>query len=112
MIDLIGLRKSFDGQKVLEDCSLHVERGETVVIIGRSGTGKSVLLRHLVGLMRPDSGQVLINTSAGANIRGCWRSQAELSTTNISKSQTAWDLYSTTCRRQNDRLWDTEAPSL
>ena len=61
MIDLIGLRKSFDGQKVLEDCSLHVERGETVVIIGRSGTGKSVLLKHLVGLMRPDSGQVLIN---------------------------------------------------
>ena len=61
MIDLIGLRKSFDGQKVLDDCSLHVERGETVVIIGRSGTGKSVLLKHLVGLLQPDSGQVLIN---------------------------------------------------
>ena len=61
MIDLIGLRKSFDGQKVLEDCSLRVERGETVVIVGRSGVGKSVLLKHLVGLMRPDSGQVLIS---------------------------------------------------
>jgi len=61
MIDLIGIRKSFDGHKVLQDCSLHVERGETVVVIGRSGTGKSVLLKHLVGLLEPDSGQVLIS---------------------------------------------------
>jgi phospholipid/cholesterol/gamma-HCH transport system ATP-binding protein len=61
MIDLVGLRKSFEGQKVLEQCTLHVERGETVVIIGRSGSGKSVLLKHLVGLIRPDAGQMVID---------------------------------------------------
>jgi len=61
MIDLIGLRKSFGKRRVLEDCSLHVERGETVVIIGRSGVGKSVLLKHMIGLMKPDSGHVQID---------------------------------------------------
>ena len=61
MIDLVGLRKAFDGQRVLDGCTLHIERGETVVIIGRSGSGKSVLLKHLVGLMQPDAGQVIIN---------------------------------------------------
>ncbi len=61
MIDLVGLRKAFDGQKVLDGCTLHIERGETVVIIGRSGSGKSVLLKHLVGLMQPDAGQVIIS---------------------------------------------------
>jgi phospholipid/cholesterol/gamma-HCH transport system ATP-binding protein len=61
MIELIGVRKAFNGLKVLEDCTLHIQRGETVVVIGRSGTGKSVLLKHLIGLMTPDSGQVVIN---------------------------------------------------
>jgi phospholipid/cholesterol/gamma-HCH transport system ATP-binding protein len=61
MIELIGVRKAFDGLKVLEDCTLHIQRGETVVVIGRSGTGKSVLLKHLIGLMTPDSGQVVIH---------------------------------------------------
>ena len=60
MINLIGVRKAFDGVKVLDDCTLHVGRGETVVIIGRSGTGKSVLLKHLIGLLKPDSGQVVM----------------------------------------------------
>lgn len=61
MIELIGLRKSYDGHRVLDGCTLRVERGETVVIIGQSGTGKSVLLRHLVGLVKPDAGQIEID---------------------------------------------------
>jgi phospholipid/cholesterol/gamma-HCH transport system ATP-binding protein len=67
MIQLEGVRKSFNKQRVLDGCTLHVRKGETVVIIGRSGSGKSVLLRHLIGLMRPDAGQIQIegeNTSA------------------------------------------------
>lgn len=61
MIKLIGLRKAFDGHRVLDGCTLSVARGETVVIIGRSGAGKSVLLKHLVGLIRADAGQIEID---------------------------------------------------
>lgn len=65
MIEARHLQKSFDGQKVLDDVSLRIENGESVVIIGRSGGGKSVLLKHLIGLLKPDSGEVLID---GQNI--------------------------------------------
>ena len=69
MIELIGLRKAFGKQKVLDDCTLSVKRGETVVIIGRSGSGKSVLLKHLVGLIAPDAGQILIEGENAAEFR-------------------------------------------
>ncbi len=59
-VDLVRLRKSYEGRSVLEDASLTVERGETMVILGPSGTGKSVLLRHINGLTKPDSGQVFV----------------------------------------------------
>ena len=48
-------------QKVLDGVSFRIEPGESVVIIGRSGCGKSVLLKHLIGLIRPDSGEVWID---------------------------------------------------
>ena len=48
--------KSFDGHKVLNGISLRVNRGETLAVLGRSGTGKSVLLRLIIGLDKPDSG--------------------------------------------------------
>lgn len=54
------LRKSFDGQRVLNGIDLAVERNETVAVLGRSGTGKSVLLKLLVGLQKPDSGSIHI----------------------------------------------------
>ena len=60
MIDVEDLTKSFDGNLVLDKLSLHIEEGETVVVIGRSGCGKSVLLKHIVGLLRPDSGRVVV----------------------------------------------------
>lgn len=52
--------KSFGAKKVLQGLNLSIARGETVVVLGASGTGKSVLLRHAIGLMRPDAGTVLV----------------------------------------------------
>ncbi len=60
-IKAINLYKSFNGQKVLNGFSLSVKKGEICAIIGQSGIGKSVFLKHLVGLMKPDSGSILID---------------------------------------------------
>jgi phospholipid/cholesterol/gamma-HCH transport system ATP-binding protein len=61
MISLQHLYKSFDGtRQVLYDMSIDVEKGESVVIVGGSGTGKSVTLKHIIGLLRPDRGHVLV----------------------------------------------------
>lgn len=61
IIEVDGLIKSFGGQKVLDDISFKVKRGEILVILGESGTGKSVLLKHLVGLIKPDKGSIIID---------------------------------------------------
>lgn len=56
-----GLRKSFDGQEVLKGIDFEVRPGEIFVIMGPSGSGKSVLLKHLIGLEEADGGEILIN---------------------------------------------------
>jgi phospholipid/cholesterol/gamma-HCH transport system ATP-binding protein len=56
-----GLRKSFDGQEVLKGLDFEVQPGEIFVIMGPSGSGKSVLLKHIIGLEQPDDGEILIN---------------------------------------------------
>src|SRR5208283_1736072 len=56
-----GLRKSFAGQAVLNGIDFEVQPGEIFVIMGPSGSGKSVLLKHLIGLETPDAGEILIN---------------------------------------------------
>ena len=61
MIKLIDIYKSFGKQNVLAGLNLELEDGKTTVIIGRSGGGKSVLLKHIIGLIRPDKGQVLVD---------------------------------------------------
>ncbi|MBU4463321.1 MAG: ATP-binding cassette domain-containing protein, partial [Proteobacteria bacterium] len=61
MIELIKICKSFKGQKVLDNLDLKIEPEKITVIIGGSGGGKSVLLKHIIGLIKPDSGQVLVN---------------------------------------------------
>ncbi|MBK8913182.1 MAG: ABC transporter ATP-binding protein [Phycisphaerales bacterium] len=58
MIELRRVSKSFGPQRVLDDIDLRIERGKNTVIIGRSGVGKSVLLKHVVGLLHPDRGEV------------------------------------------------------
>jgi phospholipid/cholesterol/gamma-HCH transport system ATP-binding protein len=60
MIETRELKKSF-GAPILDGVNLKIESGESVVIIGRSGGGKSVLLKHLIGLLQPDSGDVLVD---------------------------------------------------
>jgi phospholipid/cholesterol/gamma-HCH transport system ATP-binding protein len=60
-IELRNLEKSFSGKNVLCDMSIDVERGESLVIVGGSGTGKSVTLKHIIGLLRPDKGRVIID---------------------------------------------------
>jgi phospholipid/cholesterol/gamma-HCH transport system ATP-binding protein len=60
MIEIEKLSKKFNNHLVLNELSLNVQTGQTCVIIGRSGCGKSVLLKHVVGLLRPDSGRVLV----------------------------------------------------
>lgn len=61
VIRLVDVHKSFGAQKVLQGLSFDVRRGTTLGVMGPSGTGKSVLLRHVIGLMRQDSGQVLVD---------------------------------------------------
>ena len=61
MIEVKHLTKSFGPNVILDDVSFRVETGESLVIIGRSGGGKSVLLKHLIGLLSPDSGEVTID---------------------------------------------------
>lgn len=61
MLDIEDLHKRFNSKVVLDGLSLTVEHGETMVVIGGSGTGKSVLLKHVIGLMKPDRGRVLVD---------------------------------------------------
>jgi phospholipid/cholesterol/gamma-HCH transport system ATP-binding protein len=61
MIELKNVYKNFNGHKVLDDLNLTINTGESMVIIGRSGCGKSVLLKHIIGIMRPDAGTVVVD---------------------------------------------------
>ena len=63
-LEVRGLRKSYDGQVVLKGIDFTVERGEIFVIMGPSGSGKSVLLKHLIGLEKPDAGEILIESES------------------------------------------------
>jgi phospholipid/cholesterol/gamma-HCH transport system ATP-binding protein len=65
MIEVRQLKRGFGAHPVLDGVSFCIEQGESVVIIGRSGCGKSVLLKHLIGLLKPEAGEVLID---GENI--------------------------------------------
>ena len=70
MIRIQGLRKFFGRQPVLRSVDLDVATGEVMIIIGRSGGGKSVLLKHLLGLLRPDAGAVLVDGTDITKLRG------------------------------------------
>jgi len=60
-IEIQNLTRFFNTRKVLDNLSLNIEKGQTCVIIGRSGCGKSVLLKHIEGILKPDSGKIIIN---------------------------------------------------
>lgn len=61
MIEVIDLHKSFGDHKVLTGINLEVPAGSTLVILGGSGSGKTVLMKHMIGLLKPDSGKVIID---------------------------------------------------
>ena len=61
MIVVDNISKSFGGTPVIKGASLEVREGETLAIIGRSGSGKSVLMKHMIGLLKPDAGRVFVD---------------------------------------------------
>lgn len=70
MIELQNISKRLGQNQVLNGVSLSVSQGETLVIVGSSGTGKSVTLKHMMGLLKPDDGDLLIDGQSIANARG------------------------------------------
>lgn len=68
-VQIRGLCKAFDGQKVLQGVDLDIEHGETVVLIGPSGEGKSVLIKHVMGLLQPDAGSITFEGLSICNLR-------------------------------------------
>jgi phospholipid/cholesterol/gamma-HCH transport system ATP-binding protein len=69
-VRLEHVSKSFGSRKVLDDLSFNVPKGRAFVILGRSGTGKSVTLRHIVALVRPDAGRVFVEESEVSVLKG------------------------------------------
>ena len=59
IIEIIHLNKSFNSIHILEDINLNVKRGETIAVLGKSGTGKSVILQCIIGLLKPEKGEVI-----------------------------------------------------
>ncbi|MBN4066507.1 ATP-binding cassette domain-containing protein [Simkania negevensis] len=70
MIVAKGVWKSFGKTEVLQGLDLEVKKGETLVILGRSGVGKSVLLKHIIGLLSPDSGSIEVDGVCISSLRG------------------------------------------
>ncbi|MBI4819007.1 MAG: ABC transporter ATP-binding protein [Deltaproteobacteria bacterium] len=69
-IRTVGLHKAFGSNRVLRGISIDFPRGTTTVILGGSGSGKSVLMKHLIGLLRPDQGQILVEGEDLASLHG------------------------------------------
>ncbi len=69
VIELRGVAKAYGAQQVLRDATLVVHRGEVLVIMGGSGTGKSVTIRHMLGLERPDAGEVFVDGEEIAHLK-------------------------------------------
>lgn len=67
MIKIVDLHKAFGTKKVLQGVDLEIRHGEIMVVIGQSGSGKSVLLKHLIGILKPDRGRILVE---GQDITG------------------------------------------
>ena len=70
MIEIENIQKSFNHRNVLKGVSLQVKKGEILAVIGGSGVGKSVLLKHIAALMRPDRGSIVVNNLEVARLRG------------------------------------------
>ncbi|HKR78935.1 MAG TPA: ATP-binding cassette domain-containing protein, partial [Nitrospira sp.] len=70
MIKLVGVEKTLGGQRVLQGVNIEIPTGQLTTIIGRSGEGKSVLLKHMIGLLQPDRGEVWVGGVEISRLRG------------------------------------------
>jgi phospholipid/cholesterol/gamma-HCH transport system ATP-binding protein len=70
VIEVKNVRKTINGQEILKGVSFVIPSGQSTAIIGRSGGGKTILLRHLIGLMKPDSGEIYVNGEDITKLRG------------------------------------------
>lgn len=70
MIEVKDIRKTINGQEILKGVTFKIPSGQATAIIGRSGGGKTILLRNLIGLMRPDSGEIYVNGEDITKLRG------------------------------------------
>ncbi|MEK6682258.1 MAG: ABC transporter ATP-binding protein [Nitrospirota bacterium] len=70
MIQVINLYKAFGRKQVLSGANLEVKKGESMVVIGGSGSGKSVLIKHIIGLLKPDKGKIIVNSSEMTKLKG------------------------------------------
>ncbi len=70
MIQIKNIHKTLDNQKVLKGLNLDIKKGETVVVIGRSGCGKSVLLKHIIGILHPEEGGIMVDGLSVFDLNG------------------------------------------
>ena len=70
MIKLVGVEKTLGGQRVLQGVDFTIPTGKLTTVIGKSGEGKSVLLKHIIGLMQPDRGEVWVDDMEISRLRG------------------------------------------
>jgi len=70
MIEIVSVYKTFEKQEVLKGVNLKIEKGQTFTLIGGSGKGKSVLLKHIIGLLKPDKGKVFVEQQDISSLRG------------------------------------------
>ena len=68
MIEVKNISKSFGEKNILDDISFNINEGDSVAIIGQSGVGKSVILKHINGLLRPNQGNIVIDESTISNL--------------------------------------------
>lgn len=83
MIEVDDVWKAFDGNDVLKGLNLNIQTGETLVILGRSGVGKSVLLKHIIGITKPDKGSIKVDgvdvaTLSGEKLTACTKNMGML----------------------------------
>ena len=104
MISVIGLYKSFGDKEVLRGIDLAIGRGESLMLVGGSGAGKSVFIKHLIGLLQPDEGNVVVDGVDLTLIR--WM----LSLTCTERLQAAQDMADTVDKLQYTGPITTNSP--
>ena len=94
MIEVAGLHKSFDGVEILKGISTSFEKGKTNLIIGQSGSGKTVMLKNLVGLHTPDAGQIIFDNRVYAELSFAEKQKIRMEMGMVFQGSALFDSYS------------------